>query len=68
MFNKNLFRAKIAENGVTTKKVAQLMGINETTLYRKINGESDFTRNEIQLFKKEFELSGDEVDSIFFAK
>lgn len=68
MFNKNMFKAKVAENGVTTKKVAEILGINETTLYRKMSGESDFTRNEIQLFKKTFGLSSGDVDAIFFAQ
>lgn len=68
MFNKRLFRAKMAEFGYTTKAVAVIIGCNEATLYRKIGGESDFTRNEIQLLKKAFNLSAIETEAIFFAQ
>lgn len=67
MFNRNLFRAKLVERGVTTEMAAKIIGCNVTTLYRKLNGDSDFTRNEIQLFRKEFNLSAQEIESIFFA-
>lgn len=48
MFNKNRFRAAIVENGKTLKEVAQHLNIDTATLYRKMNGTSDFYRLEIQ--------------------
>ena len=39
---------------------------NPATLSRKMNGESDFTRNEIQLFRSKLGLSAREIDYIFF--
>lgn len=47
MFRLNLFKSKLVLNNKTIKEVAGAVGINEATLYRKINGTSDFTRNEI---------------------
>lgn len=67
MFKKDLFRAKVMERGKTMRDAALAMGCSEATLSRKINGISDFTRNEIQLFRQAFGLSADDVENIFFA-
>lgn len=67
MFKKDLFRAKVMERGKTMRDAALVMGCSEATLSRKINGISDFTRNEIQLFRQAFDLSADDVENIFFA-
>lgn len=66
MFNKDHFQAKYIEHGLNAVDVAKIMGINPATLSRKMNGESDFTRNEIQLFRSELGLSAREIDYIFF--
>lgn len=48
MFNKLKFKAAIVENGKTIADVAKYLNINESTLYRKISGASEFNRDEIQ--------------------
>lgn len=48
MFNKLKFKAAVVENGKTISDVAKHLKINESTLYRKINGVSEFSRSEIQ--------------------
>lgn len=48
MFNKLKFKAAVVENGKTMSDVAKYLKINESTLYRKINGASEFSRGEIQ--------------------
>lgn len=67
VFKANLFKAKLAECCVTLREIAEIMGCNEATLYRKMNGASDFTRNEIQLIKQKLKLTSDDVEAIFFA-
>lgn len=67
MFKINLFKAALAANSRTAKDAAEAIGVNEATLYRKMNGKSDFTRNEIQLIRQFLHLSADEVERIFFA-
>ena len=67
MFKKDLFRAKVIEHGKTMRDAAIVMGCSEAALSRKVNGISDFTRNEIQLFRPAFNLSADDVEHIFFA-
>lgn len=66
MFDKNHFQSKYVEHGLNSADIAKIMGINPATLSRKVNGESDFTRNEIQLFRSALELTADEIDYIFF--
>lgn len=68
MFKANLFRAKLEELNKTVEDVAGALGVNPVTVYRKINGTSDFTRNEIQLIRHTLSLTIDEVDNIFFAE
>ena len=67
MFSRDAFRAKIVANGKTMKDAATAIGCSEASLSRKVNGTSDFTRNEIQLFREAFGLSSEEVSLIFFA-
>ncbi|MFR8717799.1 MAG: hypothetical protein ACLVES_08880 [Faecalibacterium prausnitzii] len=57
MFNRDLFRAKCIEHGIRAQDAAQIMGINPATLSRKMGGQSDFTRNEIQLFRAALHLT-----------
>ena len=59
--------AQLKAKKKTVKDVAEAVGINEATLYRKINGTSDFTRNKIQLIRQYLNLCAEEVDEIFFA-
>ncbi len=68
MFNRNKFRAKMLEAGVTVESLATTLGVNEATIYRKMSGNSDFLRNEIQLIKHKLSLTDDDVVSIFFAE
>lgn len=66
MLNKNKFRAKIIENGFSIKQIAEMLHVSEVTLYRKINGKSDFTRKEIQKLKEILKLDVETVEEIFF--
>ena len=67
MFNRDLFRAKCIEHGMNMNDAAVIIGINPTTLFRKMNGTSVFTRNEIQLFRAALHLTVQETDAIFFS-
>ena len=67
MFNKNLFKSKYIEHNLNAADVAVILGINPATLARKMSGESDFTRNEIQLFRAALNLSAEDIASIFFS-
>lgn len=45
MTYKNL-EAEMAREGITHKKMAELLGINITTMHKKMNGKTQFTVNE----------------------
>lgn len=66
MFNKNEFKAQIVKKGLTVKKLAEYLGINEATVYRKINADGDFTRDEINKLIDILQI--EEPMKIFFAE
>lgn len=66
MFNKLKFKATMVEKGKTMSELAKYLKINESTLYRKINGVSEFSRDEIQEICCFLDL--DSPVDIFFAK
>ena len=47
MFNERKFRAQLVLVGLTMKTLAEEMGIDESTLYRKVSSGGNFTRKEI---------------------
>lgn len=48
MFNILKFKAALALSGKTMKDLAAYLKMNQSTLYRKTNGSTEFTRKEIQ--------------------
>lgn len=66
MFDKNRFKAQLVLSGITSKELATKLGINESTLYRKINANGNFTREEIS--KITIILKIDNPKDIFFAE
>ena len=66
MFDKEALVEKIKERGYTLEAFAVELGINYSTLYRKMNGDSDFTRSEIQQVKTVLSLDIATADAIFF--
>ncbi len=65
MFNRRRFKAQVALKGKTMRLVAKELGVDEATLYRKMSGESDFFRHEIQIICNFLDIT-DPLD-IFFA-
>ena len=65
--NKEYLRYICSTQGKTFEDLAKSLGINLSTFYRKLSGESDFTRNEIKIVRSELGLSIEDVDRIFFA-
>lgn len=47
MFDKRKFMAQMALADMTQKELAQKLGIDESTLYRKINDDGRFSRKEM---------------------
>lgn len=67
MFNQNLLKAKLIENGISIIDICNELGICEATFYRKLSRGGDFSRFEIGKITNILKLSSDERDKIFFA-
>lgn len=52
MLDKEKLEKAIRVSGLSKKEIADELDIDETTLYRKINGISDFYREEISVLCK----------------
>lgn len=66
MFKENEFRAQIKRADKTNKEVAAYLGIDESTLYRKIKANGNFTREEINKIVRF--LGIEDPKDIFFAE
>lgn len=69
MMNTNMFKSKMKLHGDTNAKLAAAIGISPQRLSAKINetGGAEFTQGEIEKIRDRYNLTPDEVDSIFFA-
>lgn len=65
MFSEELFHSELKKLGMTVPALAKHLGISKVTLYRKISGESDFRRGEIQKCRELFGKNA--ADKVFFA-
>ena len=59
--------SEIVLNGLTMSKLANIIGISRTALYRKIKGVSEFSQSEISLISNTLKLNSDKMISIFFS-
>ena len=67
--NTNKLKGKIVECGMNISDLAELIGIDKATLYRKINANGQtITIKEADLISKELKLSKEEVNDIFFSQ
>lgn len=68
MFDKNKFKAQLIASGLTVKDIAALLEVNESTVYRKIERDGDFSREEINLMLKPMKIrTPKQMNEIFFA-
>ena len=64
--DKIAFKHKMIDRGLSYVGIAKHLGINEVTLYRKLNDQSEFTRLEIKRIADLMQLSMDDINAIFF--
>ena len=64
--NVKLLKSQIVLNQYTLVQVAAYLEISRSALYRKISGESEFTRKEVLKLKSLLKLSDHQVIEIFF--
>ena len=64
--NINELKAECVRHGLTLENLAVKIGVNPATLHRKLNGETEFRRNELQIIKTTLNLNDKQFLSIFF--
>ena len=65
--NVNKLKGKIVEKGLSIEKVAEIIGIDKSTLYRKLNaGGHDITIGEAHKIYNALDLAPYEAFEIFF--
>lgn len=70
MIRVNQLRAKIMERGLTIKAVSEKMGVDRSTLYRKMQAgyrSGGFTVGDVQILASILELTPKELTEIFFS-
>lgn len=65
MFDKRALQAQMVLKGINAKELSDALGINESTFYRKLNNDGDFSRAEIAKITEVLELEN--PINIFFA-
>lgn len=65
MFSEKRFKAQMILAGVTSKELAEQLHIHPTTLYRKIQNNGDFSREEIARMVEILKIENPQ--DIFFA-
>lgn len=69
MINVNKLKGKIVENGMTVSSLAEKMGIDKATLYRKLNNNAEaLMLKEASAIVDILHLSIDEATAIFFSQ
>ena len=68
VFDKALFMYHVMRKNTSLGAISTMLEINPSTLTRKMSGESDFTREEVQRIRNFLELSLLDADKIFFAE
>lgn len=63
----NKLKGKIAERGLNISKVAELSGMNKSSLYRKINNYEKMTIGEAEIIKEILNLTDLEALEIFLS-
>ena len=64
--NANLLRGKIVERGFNVDSFCKETGFARSTFDRKLSGQSEFNRDEIEKIIIVLELTDDEIRAIFF--
>ena len=64
--NRNLLEAKLKEKGTNVVEASKIIEVEPSTFYRKMSGQSDFFRKEIEKLVKFLDLSINEMEKIFF--
>jgi len=69
VLNINKLKGKIVERGMNVGDLAELLGVNKSTVYRKLQNEGQtLTIAQVDAIANVLELTGEEVNAIFFSQ
>ena len=68
MTNKQLLRAEMIANGLSSEDLADELGISRQSFSYKLNNKRPFTSNEISVIAHLLKMSPEKVMQIFFEK
>lgn len=66
--NATQLKAAMLIQGYNAARLAVVLGISESSLYRKLSNRTEFTAGEIARIRDTLNLSQDDVARIFFAQ
>lgn len=66
MIDRNKLRAILIERGMNIEELANKLGIDRSTLYRKLGSQGKLSIEEAQAIVKELDLSNEQALQIFF--
>ena len=66
--NVNKLKGKIAEKGLSIEKLAQKIGVDRSSLYRKLNNAEKITIGEASRMKDVLEMTPEEATLIFLSE
>ena len=64
--NINKLKGKITENGLSVEKLAGIIDIDRSSLYRKLNNGEKITIGEAKKMREALNLTAEEAAAIFF--
>ncbi|AVQ24528.1 helix-turn-helix domain-containing protein [Fusobacterium periodonticum] len=67
MINQNLLKSKIALSGLSSKEVAEKIGIPYQSFNNRKAGKIEFNSSEIKALKEVLNLTNDDVEAIFLS-
>lgn len=68
MTNTNQLKACMIREGISQERLAELIGISQTSLSYKVNNKRKFDAVEIKAIKDALHLTPEERDAIFFGE
>lgn len=65
--NMNLLRYFMGINGDNQSTLAEALGMQQSALSARMNGKTDFRKNEMEAIRKRYDLDAEQMQEIFFA-
>lgn len=64
----NKLKGKVVEQGMTMTAFAKEIGMDYSSLYRRLDGQISFTVSDVEVITKVLHLNNEDIVKIFFAK